>query len=40
MELREAIFLLKKYLDLACCSGANMLGHNTDISKKIFKILM
>ena len=27
----------KKYLDLACCSGANMLGHNTDISKKIFK---
>lgn len=27
----------KKYIDLSFCSGANLLGHNTNIQKKIFR---
>jgi len=26
----------KKFIDLSCCSGANLLGHNTKLNKKIF----
>jgi glutamate-1-semialdehyde 2,1-aminomutase len=36
--LNDYIFTKKnKFIDLSFCSGANLLGHNTDVEKKIFK---